>query len=220
MKKLSIMPHWLVSSTFYGQWLPGDPRGSVTNVHDRRPTDSNSPARHEHDQPGEDYEPGIPRLQTAAQDQMKGGPVSVNLPQAEQLLEQFLETAQCRGWILHAVSIMFNHIHLIVEAPPKIGKKELLRDFKSYGARRLNRISGRTHSGTWWTDSGSCRRVRNLAATIFYVCHRQPKPLVIWSRERGRIPPEESDTSNRFPAADALEDFLASEPPASREPPA
>ena len=35
------MTFWLLSSTFYGQWLPGDPRGSVTNVRDRRDDDAN-----------------------------------------------------------------------------------------------------------------------------------------------------------------------------------
>src|SRR5437763_1061534 len=29
--------YWLLSSTFYGNWLPGDPRGFVSRVRDRRP---------------------------------------------------------------------------------------------------------------------------------------------------------------------------------------
>jgi hypothetical protein len=29
------MTVWLLTSIFYGQWLPGDPRGSVTNVRER-----------------------------------------------------------------------------------------------------------------------------------------------------------------------------------------
>src|SRR4051794_17216923 len=133
------MTHWLVTSTFYGQWLPGDPRGSVTNVRDRRPTDRNCSHRQEHDRPGDDYEPKIPGLQAAARNQLKGPPVYVDLPQAEQLLDQFLETSRYRGWMVHAVSIMFNHLHLVVETPPEAGKKTLLRALKSYGSRRLNR---------------------------------------------------------------------------------
>jgi REP element-mobilizing transposase RayT len=150
---------------------------------------------------------------------MNGPPVSVNLAQAEHLLEQFLETADHRGWILHAVSIMFNHVHWVVEAPPEVGKKKLLGDFKSYGSRRLTRVAGRPASDTWWTHRGSCRRVRHLAAAVFYTCHRQPMPLVVWSRERGRIPPAESDPRNRFTGVSAGEEFLENEPPAS-EPPA
>lgn len=208
------MTTWLVSSTFYGQWLPGDSRRCVTNVRDRRPADCHSRVRREHDGPGQDYEHGMPDLQTAGRNQLKCEPISVNLAQAEQLLAQFFETAKHRDWILHAVSIMFNYVHLVVEAPNKFGKKELLRDFKSYGSRRLTRVSGRPASDTWWTESGSCRPVRNRPAAIHYVCHRQPRPLLSWSRERGRIPPEESDPSNRYPGADTLVEFLESEPPA------
>jgi len=192
------MTTWLITSTFYGQWLPGDRRGSVTSVRDRRPSDPRQPTRIEHHRPGEAYEGPMTGLERAARQQLKGPPVSVALPEAEELLVQFLETAAYRGWTVHAVSIMANHVHLVVEAPPEVGKSQLLRDFKSYAARRLNRAFGTPASGTWWTDGGSCRVVTQLSAAVYYVCHRQPRPLLIWSRERGRIPVEESSPENRF----------------------
>ncbi|MFL5241918.1 MAG: transposase [Gemmataceae bacterium] len=192
------MTAWLLTSIFYGQWLPGDPRGSVTNVPDRRPEDPDTPIRLEHARTGEEYEEAIPGLERASLEQLKGPPVAVDLAMAEELLEQLQETASHRAWTLRAVSIMFNHLHLVVEAPPEIGKKELLRDFKSYGARRLNRVFGLRESMTWWTDSGSCRPVRDLAAAVYYVCHRQPNPLLVWSLEGGRIPPAESHPDNRY----------------------
>ena len=192
------MTAWLLSTTFYGQWLPGDARGSVTNVLDRRPGEAHSLFRREHANRGEAYEQAIPGLQRASLEQLKGTPVAVALPEAEQLLEQFQETSAHRRWTLEAVSIMFNHFHLVVEAPPQFGTKELLRDFKSYGSRRLNRVFGLRPSDTWWTDGGSCRPIRDLAAAIFYVCHRQPHPLLVWSRKHGRIPPEESHPENRY----------------------
>jgi hypothetical protein len=85
--------------------------------------------------------------------------------------------------MLSAVSVMFNHMHLVVEAPAEVGKSELLRDFKSYASHRLNRVFGRPTSGTWWSESGSCRPLRHVPAAIFYTCHRQPNPLVVWSRD-------------------------------------
>ncbi len=191
------MTAWFLTSTFYGQRLPGDPEGSVTNVRDRRVGDPVTPARVEHAGIGADYEGAIPGLQRAAHEQLKGPPVEVDVPQAEQLLDQFLETAAYRQWTLRAVSVMFNHVHLVVEAPPKVGKSDLLRDFKSSAARRLNRVFG-PRASTWWSASGSCRPIRNLPAAIFYTCHRQPKPLVVWSRERGRIPAAESHPDNVF----------------------
>jgi REP element-mobilizing transposase RayT len=173
------MPDWLVTSTFYGQWLPGDPQGSVTNVRDRRPGEPAASVRIEHSEPGEDYEAWMEGLRRAAADQLKGPPVALDLPMAEQLLEQFLETSQHRGWALHAASVMFNHMHLLIEAPPEVGKKVLLRDLKAYGARRLNERFGRRESGTWWSDGGSARVIRRRPGALYYVCHRQPRPLVV-----------------------------------------
>jgi REP element-mobilizing transposase RayT len=205
------MTFWLLTSTFYGQWLPGDKRGSVTNVRDLRAGDRRENVRREHSQSGEMYEGHLPGLHQAALSQLKGPPVAVNLVQAEALLEQFIETAAYRGWELHAVSIMANHVHLVVEVqtPPAdaggsfaggsfTGKSQLLRDFKGYGSRRLNRLFGVREAKTWWSDGGSGRVVRNVASAIHYVCHRQPRPLVVWSQERGRIPVEESHVGNVF----------------------
>ena len=54
--------YWLLSSTFYGNWLPGDRRGFVSRVRDRRPDESVSPVRREHDLPGIPYDEDIPGL--------------------------------------------------------------------------------------------------------------------------------------------------------------
>jgi hypothetical protein len=192
--------YWLVTSTFYGQWLPGDERGSVTNVRDQRAGVVQSKVRHEHSHPGEAYDCVMPGLHRAAVEQLKGPPVAVNLAQAEALLGQFLETAAYRGWILHAVSIMVNHIHLVVECPTNIGKYQLLRDFKGYGSRRLNhpvRQANLGHMVVGWRvrarDSRSHGRnpLCLLQTTI---------PLVVWSRERGRIPVTESHPNNKYGA--------------------
>jgi REP element-mobilizing transposase RayT len=192
------MTCWLITSTFYGQWLPGDERGSIANVRDRRAGEAASDVRREHDRVGEAYERAMPGLKKAARGQLKGPPVWLTLEQAEELLDQFLETADYRGWVVHAVSIMANHVHVVVEAPREVGKSQLLRDLKGYGSRRLNQVFGERASGTWWTDGGSGRVVRDLASPVFYVCYRQAGALVVWERERGRIAPSESDPGNRF----------------------
>ena len=62
------MTLWLVSSTFYGQWLPGDEQGSVTNVRDERRGDAPSSVRREHAEPGEQYEEAMPGFHSAAAD--------------------------------------------------------------------------------------------------------------------------------------------------------
>jgi REP element-mobilizing transposase RayT len=94
---------------------------------------------------------------------------------------QFQETVSVRWWRLLAVAIMRTHVHLVVnagETDPEI----LLRDFKSYGSRSLNAKWGKPKSDTWWTESGSRRRLMDenaVRAAVGYV-ERQKFPLVVW----------------------------------------
>ena len=86
-----------------------------------------------------------------------------------------------RGWRLRAVAIMRSHVHLVVSAG-ETDPEVLLRDFKSYGSRSLNAKWQKPKSDTWWTESGSRRRLTNehaVRAAVRYV-KRQKFPLVIW----------------------------------------
>jgi REP element-mobilizing transposase RayT len=181
---------WLLSNTTYGTWLPGDPRGSVTSVRDARPEDEPTTFRLEHDIPGEPWEDAIPGLQRSAQEQMKGPPIFLDLDKADILLAQFQETAAYRAWTLHAVAIMANHFHMVVEVQDDPQPRKILADFKAYGTRALNRKYGQPPSETWWTTNGSKRKLpeeKALLNAINYVLYKQPHPLVLWSRPLGRI---------------------------------
>jgi len=173
---------WLLTSTFYGNWLPGDPRGFVSRVRDRRPDDEDCVVRLEHDIPGTPYDDDLPGLWQAALNQMKGPRVLIDGDQAAALLSQFQETATYRKWSLRAAAIMNNHIHIVVTVPGDPSPSDVLGDFKSYGSRALNRRWGRRPNGTWWTESGSKRKLPGesaVTAAVAYV-RRQPQPLVVW----------------------------------------
>jgi REP element-mobilizing transposase RayT len=153
---------WLITSTTYGTWLPGDARGFVGRVWETRPNDSPTDAlRSTHDDFDTPYDRDIPGLQAASQSLMKGEPVWLNAEQADVVLNQFQETAGYRLWHLHAGSVMANHFHLVVTASADVLTDNILRDFKSYASRALNRKWGKPQSGTWWTASGSRRRLPN-----------------------------------------------------------
>lgn len=178
------MLSWLLTNTTYGTWLPGDPRGSVTSVRERRVGEEPGKTRHEHDKIEQAYEAAMPGLQRAAAAQMKGPPVLLNLAQATALLEQFQETADHRCVTLKAVAIMANHFHIVATPAGDPDPSILLGDFKSYGSRTLNMKFGRRASGTWWTGRGSKRKLPNktaIATAINYVLNKQPNPLVTWS---------------------------------------
>lgn len=184
------MRHWLFTNTTYGTWLPGNERGSVTSVRDRRLGESLHGTRREHDQPGMPWEGHIPGIQRSASALLKAPPIFLSLAQAEILLAQFQDTARYRERTLHAVSIMHNHWHMVVTVPGDPDPDRVLSDFKAYGTRALNRAFGRQPSGTWWTMRGSKRKLANaaaLASAVNYTLYKQSNPLVVWSPELGRI---------------------------------
>lgn len=186
----ATMLAWLLTNTTYGTWLPGDPRGSVTSVRDRRHGDPAGTSRVEHDRPGEAWEPSRPGLRHSARRLMKGAPIYLTKPQAEALLGQFLETAEFRDWVLHAVSIMANHYHVVIQTPEEVCADRVLSDLKAYATRRLSRMFGSPASRTWWTSKGSKRWLRDdraVADASNYVLYKQPHPLVVWSQELGRL---------------------------------
>ena len=173
--------HWLITSTTYGTWLPGDERGFVSNV--RFPDESLD----RHNQYGLEYDRDHPRLQDLARKRMKGSPIYFSKAHADIVLGQFLETTTVRRWHAHAIAIMNNHFHIFVTAREMIPSKKILQSYKSYASRTFNENYPRPASETWWTDSGSRRPVRGeaaLAAAIAYVLN-QPNPLVIWSARFG-----------------------------------
>jgi REP element-mobilizing transposase RayT len=174
--------YWLLTSTFYGNWLPGDPRGFVSRVRDTRPDDPPSKARHEHDIPGTPYDEDLRGLYHHAQGQLKCPPIRIDQEQAQALLAQFQETASIRRWELLAAAIMSNHLHLVVGVNGNPCPKKVLGDFKAYGSRVLSKRAGKPSSGTWWTYGGSRRKLpteESVRAAIEYVLD-QPHALVIW----------------------------------------
>jgi hypothetical protein len=103
------MPFWLLTNTFYGNWLPGDARGSVTRVLEHRLCDDPKLRRIEHDIPGTSVEPSMPMLNELSQARLNGPPIVFDKVRAEVLFAQFAETAEYRCRPLHAVAIMWNH---------------------------------------------------------------------------------------------------------------
>jgi len=179
--------HWLLSSSFYGTWLPGDERGFVGRVRDDRPDDAPSSTRFVHDMPGTPYDEDLPGLKRASIELMAGPPIYVERPHADVLVGQFRETAGVRGWDLLAVAVMANHVHLVVRVPGDPNPKKVLGDFKAYGSRALSVRFGKPASETWWTYDGSKRKLpdeRAVANAVHYVLHKQFQPLVTWAPDQ------------------------------------
>jgi len=192
---------WLLTSTTYGTWLPGDERGFVSRVRDK---DGHYVLHNIH---GEPYDRDMPGLRLAAKGKLKCAPILLTKGQAVAVAEQFLETATHRGWGLITCAVMANHFHSVVEAPDEVPSADILGDLKSYASRRLNRTWRKPVSGTWWTESGSRRSLPDadaIRSATRYV-RDQFNALVVWIRsdwarmlieeglhppKRGRQPPD------------------------------
>jgi REP element-mobilizing transposase RayT len=131
-----------------------------------------------------------------AQENMKGDSVLLNVADAFALANQFHETASYRNWELQALAIMCSHIHIVVGVPGDPDPATLLKSFKSYGSRRLNEHDVKPSSGTWWTESGSRRKLpdRNAVANAVAYVRDQESPLWIWIH-----PLWEAELGPRFP---------------------
>ena len=140
--------YWLLTNTCYGNRLPGDRRGFVGRVWDRRPDDPDDTRRVTHNVPGTPCDEDIPGLEEESRELMKGPPVCLSADQAEVLLAQFQETAQHRAWEVRAVAIMFNHFHIVVGVMGDPKPSKILGDFKSWGTRTLTQRFGQPASKT------------------------------------------------------------------------
>lgn len=140
---------WLLTWTCYGTWLPGDARGFVGFY----PTEAGT--RRINNLPGTEPDRDVPWLRKYSESVQKEPPVCLTADQAAELVGQFRETAAFRGWVLPAVAVMSNHVHLVVLVSGDPEPERLLHSFKSYGSRRLNRRFGKRE---WWTSSGSTQK--------------------------------------------------------------
>ncbi|MBU6294684.1 MAG: transposase [Planctomycetes bacterium] len=169
---------WFLTWTTYGTWLPGDGRGSVTTIRDEETGERFRPNEY-----GTPYLPPMRELENAARGAMRGNPVWLTQSMADAAAQQFVETGRFRGWTLLALAVMANHVHVVVGVMGDPDPAHLLRDFKSYGSRTLNRKFGVPESGTWWTTGGSKRILPDenaVSAAVSYVL-RQEHPLVLWN---------------------------------------
>lgn len=179
---MELNRYWLLTSTTYGTWLPGERRGFAGPVPDGHS------AYVVHNAPHTPYDRDVPVLRREARAVMRGPPVYLFREQAEAVWEQFQTTVKHRRWQLFAAAVMTNHFHLVLGVPGDPDAANLLRDFKSYASRALNRRWKRPAGGTWWTESGSRRKLpdeRAILGAVHYV-KNQERPLVTWVHEEFR----------------------------------
>ena len=114
---------------------------------------------------------------------MRADAILLEPSHAAEVFAQFREIASVRSWTLLALAILPNHIHVVVRVEGDPDGADVLRDFKSYASRRLNEVYGKPASGSWWSESGSRRVLRdesNVIAAVRYV-REQEGALLVWA---------------------------------------
>lgn len=158
------MVAYFLTWTTYGTWLPGDLRGWI-NRHQKgivQAADSNR--------------------QKAARTMMRQEPVRLNQRVRHMVDQVIRETAERHGWMVHAINVRSNHVHVVLSAYDKpIG--EVLRVLKACASHSLNRKLD-TPGRRWWSRQGSMRILPSrlaLEKAIVYV-NGQDTKMRGWSR--------------------------------------
>jgi REP element-mobilizing transposase RayT len=193
--------YWFFTWRTYGTWLPGGD-GFVGYYH------GNEGKRVIDHSPGESHTEAIPPLERYSHKVMTGEPVCLSGEQAVVLLRQFQETAAYRGWSLDAAAVLSNHVHLVFGVPGDPEPSDLLKSWKSYASRALNREGPQRIAPRWFADGGSKRPLRgelNRVGAIRYV-RDQTGPLVVW------LSPEATIVVESYPATPYPHDSAAPHP--------
>ena len=160
------MPTYFITFTTYGQWLHGDPRGSVDRHHNR---------------------PGTPPLapnnkRAAAQRKlMTALPYRMDESRRAVVLAAIREHAGFRGWHVLAAHIRTTHVHLVVsgEVPPE----QMMTAFKAYASRALTVAGLGDRDERRWARHGSTRWLNTsdtVQRAIRYTVDEQGEPMAVF----------------------------------------
>lgn len=157
---------YLVTFTTYGTHLPGDARGSFDHV--RR-------GEHRFLAPNAVYE-------KYHRSHMRQAPYVLADASARELVrDAIVDVCEFRRWILHAVHVRTNHVHVITDTDGS--PQRALNDWKSYATRRLRNAKAVAQDRLIWTHGASIERLDSDDAVrnaIRYVLAGQGETLQIF----------------------------------------
>jgi REP element-mobilizing transposase RayT len=131
---------YFLTWTTYGSWLPGDERGWVDRWR-----------RH-----GEIVDKPEPLLEKHARELLKGPAVTLDQEMRTAAEAAMRGATDEFGWMIHALAVRSNHVHLVVSARDKAPGK-VMGLLKRRGTQTLNGLNGNNNIKRWWTEDGSKR---------------------------------------------------------------
>ncbi|HEV8062307.1 MAG TPA: transposase [Gemmataceae bacterium] len=157
-----------ITWTCYGTWLPGDPRGYVSNTLLPRRGFSGK-----ENVPGTAYTANDLKTFGHARSIQKSPTRLLTLEQACIAAQALMEAAQKRQWHILRGALMANHVHIVVTNCPADGPN-VRRILKGVSDAKL-RIRF-PDQARWWTTGGSDRYKndqRAIDAAVEYVANQE-----------------------------------------------
>lgn len=155
---------YLISFRCYGTWLHGDVRGSIDRFHNTYKAPYIAPNE---------------RWQRHKMRALKSDAVSLNTEQRESVEAAVRETCIFRQWLLRAINIRTNHVHLVTSIG--VTKPEIaLNAFKANATRQMRESGSWQRSHSPWAAKGSKRSLwneRSVERAIDYVLYGQGDEL-------------------------------------------
>jgi len=156
---------YLITFRSYGTWLHGDERGSVDRFHNHY---------------GSPYLAHDDDWRQQNESRLNQPMVALNLEQRSVVEHAIRETCNLRNWLLHAISIRTNHVHVVVSTDSKPPERAL-NAFKANATRRLRQQGYWNHPLSPWADGGSKRYLWTEGAVkrgIDYLINGQDGPIL------------------------------------------
>ncbi len=154
----------LITFRTYGTWLHGDERGSVNRFRNVYGTRRLPPEKK--------------WIETNTQ-RLKREIVTLNAAQRKSVEKAIRETCQKRGWVLLAINVRTNHVHVVV-VTGEDRSRAALNAFKANATRVMREDGCWTLAETPWVDKGSRRKLWNeqsVDRAINYVVNGQGDDL-------------------------------------------
>ncbi len=155
---------YLITFRCYGTWLPGDERGSIDRHHKQYQTPYRAPNQN---------------LQKFAISQLKSEPVSLDASSRKTVESAIREVCAHRNWLLRAINVRTNHVHLVISIGA-VNTSKALNNFKAYATRKLRENNCWKFAHSPWSDRGSKRRLwneRSIEIAVDYVINGQGDEL-------------------------------------------
>jgi len=165
------MGGWLVGALAYflswrchGTWLPGDERGWVDSANNLY---------------GTPMWEGDESLEGAIREEHEVEGRELDERAREVVRKAIVDHCAHRGWVVLAINVRTNHVHVVVVAPehrPEV----VMGQLKAWATRRLREAELRTAGERVWAREGSTRYLYDdvaVAAAVDYVVNRQGEEL-------------------------------------------